>query len=179
MFNRSDAGFTLIELVCVITILATLAAFALPRMIGMSQDAQIAVVKKVGGNLGSAVTLIHSKWRSSGNSQRVANAPFVGAGTLDINNAGWPVGTLENPSDSDYNCDHVDDCWGVMDQLLDGNRVVRRNNSNPPGHRVYDGYDFVAEYTGSNETCRYYYQKNPALYIRYRADRGEVSIVTP
>jgi len=45
MANRRRTGFTLIELMIVVTIIAALAAMVVPRLSGRSEDAKIAVAK--------------------------------------------------------------------------------------------------------------------------------------
>lgn len=58
--NKAVKGFTLIELVVVITILGILAAFAIPRFANLEKEARIAAVQGLGGSVRSASTLAHS-----------------------------------------------------------------------------------------------------------------------
>jgi len=65
MRNR-QTGFTLIELVVVITILGILAAFAIPRFTQLDSQARIAAVSSLGGSLQSAAALAHAQYLASG-----------------------------------------------------------------------------------------------------------------
>lgn len=58
--TKGFAGFTLIELVVVITILAILSAAALPRFVSLQQDARIAKLDGIAGSLRSAAALAHA-----------------------------------------------------------------------------------------------------------------------
>jgi MSHA pilin protein MshA len=79
MSKFRQRGFTLIELVVVIVILGILAAFAVPKMMGLETQARAATVTSMVGSLRSAATMAYGVWLASG----------VGGNSVTIN--GTPI----------------------------------------------------------------------------------------
>lgn len=82
--HTRSRGFTLIELVVVIALLAILAAFAIPRFVGLEREARTATTLGLSGSVRSAATLAHSIWLSQG-----VNPVIVEGNPINLT-AGYP-----------------------------------------------------------------------------------------
>lgn len=83
--KRTQAGFTLIELVMVIVILGVLAATALPRFINLRGDANVATIRAMGGAILSGANLVYAKAAILGvQSQAITNIDINGDGVTIV-----------------------------------------------------------------------------------------------
>jgi len=64
--GRIQGGFTLIELVVVVTILGILAAFAVPRFASLEGQARLASTQALAGSVRSGASLAHALWLAQG-----------------------------------------------------------------------------------------------------------------
>jgi MSHA pilin protein MshA len=64
--NGNRGGFTLIEVVVVITILGILAAFAVPRFVALDTQTRVSAQQALAGSVRSAAALSHALWLAQG-----------------------------------------------------------------------------------------------------------------
>ncbi len=107
MTPRSNHGFTIIELVVVIAILALLAAVALPKFADLTSEARTASLNGVRGGFNAAVQIAHAKWLAGGTGA-AGNVVLDGA-TVVVNSSGWPTVDTDNAAQ-----DTATELYGIL-----------------------------------------------------------------
>lgn len=173
--TRKQSGFTIIELIVVIALLGILSAVALPRFIGVTENAHDASVEGAGAGFATGIALLKAQVVANGDIGSFDLAvDGYGDGNISINSKGYPVGvslvaSAALPSDAD-------DCVDIWNNLLDTNAPTVQAGTLP----APDGVDYVVEYSSPN--CDYVYknQKDGSnRFIRFSASDGTVSVTIP
>jgi prepilin-type N-terminal cleavage/methylation domain-containing protein len=68
---RSDAGFTFTELLTVVTVMAMMAAVAVPRYAMLNSDSRSQAVRALAANVKSSASLSHRVWKGTGQPMRM------------------------------------------------------------------------------------------------------------
>lgn len=119
---KSHFGFTLIEMVAVIIILAIMAATALPKFVNLSQDARLSSINGLGGGLRSAMALAKSQWLANNSGMQ----PYVSMNGIEVLvvSAGMPGSSVNNlglPIEGGLGIDlALDSLYGYQSTLLAG-----------------------------------------------------------
>ncbi|WP_315972396.1 type II secretion system protein [Vibrio gallicus] len=126
-------GFTLIEMMVVIVILATLAIIAAPRFLNLSHDARSSMLKGVASEYQQAVSFANHKWAIEGRAnQAQVNLPGYVDGQLDINDVGFPIGIDKNAAlSAPYNIGRGQKaCAELFQTLLDTSLTASHQQAN-------------------------------------------------
>ena len=170
--KKSQAGFTLVELVVVILILGILSATALPRFMNINDQAHRAGVAGAAGGFGAGVALVRAQWIANQEAPGEDTVANFGGGNVAVSTstatsqAGWPTGTTG--ADNIANAAQCVGLWtGVM--------------QNPPTvSSTVTTTDYTATST-STSNCTFTYNNDAAntRSIAYTILDGSLTVVNP
>ena len=169
IINKPAVGFTLIELVMVIALMAILAVVALPRMMNNYDEAHYSSVAATGGALSSAVFLLRSQWVSNGAKGEVDVVKGYGREDIATTSIGWPSDAQQgtNSSHSVLLVGNAERCVRLWEALLSSNGLKVSTSST-------EDISYVASVTAPT-VCTYTYQQhNFNSKIEYDLSSGTV-----
>lgn len=158
------AGFTLVELIIVVVIVATLAAVAISRYLNISRRANIATLEAMGGAIESAASMVYAKAAMAGlqniQNTTIAINPYT---TVEIR-YGYPSASRNNgisklmggnfANNWTWSTSYGDRTFWLTTSKLGGRSGVYVNNTAVKNSGCYILYDHAAA-AGEKPTISY------------------------
>ncbi len=165
--KRSQAGFTIIELIVVIALLGILSAVALPMFISVTDEAHVAAVEGSGAGLATAIALIKAQVVANGElGMATVNVDGYGDDNIDVNDKGYATGL-----DDSTTLDDSEDCIELWRGVHQGGAATVATAA--------EQADYQATFQAP-AVCTYVYQAygDGSMSIKYDASTGNITVDT-
>lgn len=194
VYRSRQQGFTFIELVIVIILLGLLAAAALPRLLDVTDDAEIASLEGVAGGFSTAVSIAHAQWYAEGGKRGSVTTPDqktqinMDGKIIYMTENGWPANTRPEDDSSEDN-QTAQECLDVFQGILQNFPSATIDAQDRANARFFvsvlpqQGGD--SDLGTSGDLCRYELILNndssatATHYFDYDLTNGEVSVTKP
>lgn len=171
---HASAGFSLLELLVVVTLLGVLIVTALPRFLDRETGSDTAYLERIAGDLEAGAALFHAQWIAAGRpAPSVALPEFA---PLRASAAGYPYG-VDEQAYTGQGPTTGEDCAALFRGLLGAAAptVVAVPSVKEVGAQTAE---FTALVAGSE--CHFFLTRDGASselsMLRYYADRGRTAL---
>ena len=155
-----NRGSTLVELVILLLLISILVVQLLPRVLDLSEEAEMAKLKQIEVSYHQAVGWVQLTWKLQQHPTRVQNLQGFGSNDVDTNNIGFPIGTDKGNGNENVGRGRAG-CVLLWRGLMLGAPSVSTSN---------DGSEFHAYRHTNNKVCSYVYRANGDSRNRNRAE---------
>lgn len=163
--RSAQRGFTLIELIAIVVLVAILATAALPRYMGLTEEAHRSVVAQTSATFDTAVSLASAACNLRDFASR-DNLSAFGAGNVDFNANCYPSSTNGN-NNLNVNAARCMQIWNGL--------LANAPSISTPAN---DNTEYRAQ--GSGTTCAYTYREDDTLRrFTYNAANGSIAVINP
>lgn len=191
--TQRQKGFTLVELSIVILLIGLLAVQAIPRLLNITEQAQIAALEGVAGGFVTGINIARAKWFVDGYQAGADTSPSnkisinLDGKVIYMNESGWPANT-DTSSDASEDSQSATECVEVWVSVMQTAPSVTTNPSDRINARYFVS---VLDQAGADDTgntadvCRYELIVNGEAsaiathYFDYDLADGEVTITKP
>lgn len=170
---KKSNGFTLLELIAVIVILALLAVIALPRFLNISDAARKATVEGTAAAFQNGIDIAHASWLSHGGVNNVVDVVDY----LDFNKLGFPIG-VDKGADSKmtkpYNIGKTEAaCARIFEAVLNTDLKVEPLEGGAAGADFYTEREMISVVNANGVERMYlaqcnYYHKEQSVNAKYK-----------
>lgn len=186
--KKMEFGFTLIELVIGIVLIAILAIIAIPKFINYTYAAYVSQAEGIAANFEQSVTFTQYRWIASGDLIAQTDLEGYAGEDLDVNTFGFPLGIKKNrvmsqPNNIGKGDKGCSDLWNALladpptvSHLpkVDSDYFSIRYASTSGGQSYQDSCYYVNRLYGFDTSN----PKNSQIKISYNSSKGTVIVIT-
>lgn len=170
---RAQQGFTLIELVVVISVLSLFAATLFPRLLDLEAEVDATANEAIAAAFNASIQAGRVEWLLAGSPGKIQNLPGFADGNIDFNSNGWPIGIDKGSANNNVG-QRAKGCFELWNALLISAPAASADNTT----------DYQSFRHSSRKQCSYILRRSgdtslrtsAILGIRYFSETGRVTV---